>query len=208
MDSPESNVSNITINGVAIDILSSVFGSAASIYTGQPLDTIKVRLQVEGCSYLNPARCFVRTVREEGVRALWKGSVPALVGALSENSIAFALNGVLKKYISDVNSSFSGIVLAGGTTGIFSALALCPSDVLKCRSQVNHAGGREAGILHIAKDVLASHGLRGFYRGIGSQILRDIPFYAGFFGAYEFFCSFLKKNTSLKEEFTYFIAGG
>jgi hypothetical protein len=38
--------------------------------------------------------------------------------------------------------------------------------------------------------------------------LRDIPFYASFFGSYELICRYLKENSDLSDNQVYFISGG
>lgn len=43
--------------------------------------TVKVRMQARPDAFNGPIQCLLSTLREEGVRALWKGSVPALVRA-------------------------------------------------------------------------------------------------------------------------------
>ena len=88
------------------DIIASFAGSAACVYTGQPLDTIKVRMQVNAGKFGSPISSLLVSIKEEGVFSLWKGSTPALIGALAENTVAFAVNGMLKRLI-DNNNSFS-----------------------------------------------------------------------------------------------------
>jgi Mitochondrial carrier protein len=43
-----------------------------------PFDNIKTRLQSTGHNYRGMADCAVRTLREEGVTAFWRGSTPRL----------------------------------------------------------------------------------------------------------------------------------
>ena len=51
-------------------------------------------------------------------------------------------------------------------------------------------------------------GIQGLYTGIGAQVVRDIPFYASFFGSYDIICGLLKKHTSWNDTSIYFISGG
>jgi Mitochondrial carrier protein len=51
-------------------------------------------------------------------------------------------------------------------------------------------------------------GVRGLYTGIGAQVVRDIPFYASFFGSYDIICKVLKKSTDWNDTSIYFVAGG
>jgi len=166
------------------------------------------------------------TFREEGLRALWKGSVPALVGAVSENAVAFSVNQQLKRIIADMDgygfSSEGGgaagaeeslIVpfLTGGFTGIFTSAALCPSDVIKCKVQVSRAMLKTGETAMDAKEMLAhvlkQQGVKGLFVGLGAQFARDIPFYAFFFGTYELSLRTLKTHTTVPQEAAYLVAG-
>ncbi len=51
-------------------------------------------------------------------------------------------------------------------------------------------------------------GLRGLYTGMNAQILRDIPFYATFFGTYDFSCRYLRTTTAWNDTAVYFVSGG
>ena len=52
------------------DVVASVVGSAACVYTGQPFDTVKVRMQVSHWS--SSYECARSTFSNEGVVSLWK----------------------------------------------------------------------------------------------------------------------------------------
>jgi solute carrier family 25 (mitochondrial ornithine transporter) member 2/15 len=195
------------------DILASIVGSAACVYTGQPFDTVKVRMQVSHGEFKGPIECFRKTMMGEGIPALWKGSVPALMGALSENAVAFCINGNLKRILEIMRvdketPSAHEPFLAGGITGFCTAFVLCPSDVLKCRSQMSRARGISLTMSQLIKQTVKTQGVRGFYTGIGAQVMRDIPFYASFFGSYDLICRELKANTDWTDTGIYFTAGG
>ena len=51
----------------------------------------------------------------------------------------------------------------------------------------------------IVKDVLRTDGVLGFYRGISSTILREVPGYFFFFGGYEGTKYLLSKDSQDKE---------
>lgn len=192
------------------DVLASVIGSAACVYSGQPFDTVKVRLQVNPGEFSGFLDCLRKTARGEGITALWGGSTPAFMGAISENVMAFATNGLLKRvfHTGEENKSVFEPFFCGGVTGLFSATVLCPCDVVKCRTQVNGARGVSVGAASLAHKIWHTNGFRGLYRGFSSQLMRDVPFYASFFGSYEIICQALKEHTDLTETSVYFVAGG
>ena len=195
------------------DILASVVGSAACVYTGQPFDTVKVRMQVGGAEWASPMHCARSTFAKEGLASLWKGSVPAFIGALSENAVAFAVNGALKRILANANNGNANnsplqSFATGGFTGFCTAFVLCPCDVIKCRAQNNRSKGLESTFRDVLFSTIKKGGVRALYTWIGIQIIRDIPFYGSFFGSYDLFCTYLKKNTKMSDTSVYFVSGG
>jgi solute carrier family 25 (mitochondrial carnitine/acylcarnitine transporter), member 20/29 len=59
---------------------------------GHPFDTIKVRLQTSPKSrFKGPLDCVLQTLRKEGVRGVYKGATPPLVGWMFMDSMYAAL---------------------------------------------------------------------------------------------------------------------
>jgi len=57
----------------------SCIGGTASVYVGQPLDTVKVKMQTFPALYKNGWQCFATTLRQEGIaHGLYAGTVPSL----------------------------------------------------------------------------------------------------------------------------------
>ncbi len=64
-------------------------GGTASVYVGQPLDTVKVKMQTFPALYRNAFHCFRNTLKKEGItRGLYAGTVPSLAAQVihSNNS--------------------------------------------------------------------------------------------------------------------------
>uniref|UniRef100_A0A1A8FLA1 Solute carrier family 25 (Mitochondrial carrier, ornithine transporter) member 15a n=1 Tax=Nothobranchius korthausae TaxID=1143690 RepID=A0A1A8FLA1_9TELE len=72
-------------------------------------------------------------------------------------------------------------------------MVLCPTELVKCRLQAMHemeatgkvARGQKSTVGSVVKIVLKTRGPLGFYEGLTSTIVREIPGYFCFFGAYE-----------------------
>ncbi|KAI8846301.1 mitochondrial carrier domain-containing protein [Chytridium lagenaria] len=64
-----------------------------TVYTTMPLDVVKTKMQgIEArTEYKNTADCLVKTVRNEGVFALWKGATPRLGRLIFSGGIVFAV---------------------------------------------------------------------------------------------------------------------
>lgn len=143
--------SDSTHVAAAKDVVASIFGSASCVYTGQPLDTIKVRMQARPDAFSGMFQCLRKTLAEESIFSLWKGSTPALTGAVTENMVAFGVNEQLKRLFPD-ESHLKGVpppwwqpIAFGGATGMFTAIVLCPSDIVKCKVQVGRSIRGSAG---------------------------------------------------------------
>lgn len=75
-------------------------GGMAVVYLGQPLDTVKVKLQTFPNLYSGAWDCFKQTFRTEGFRrGLYAGTVPALIASVAENSVLFAAYGGCQKLV-------------------------------------------------------------------------------------------------------------
>ena len=68
----------------------AVAGSCMTLL-GQPFDTTKVRMQASASRYAGVLDCVRRTVASEGVLALYKGLVPALLASSSTAALRFGL---------------------------------------------------------------------------------------------------------------------
>ena len=158
-----------------------------SVYTGQPFDTVKVRMQVQSGQFKSTIDCFVQTFGKEGISALWRGSVPALTGALSENAMAFGVNGLLSRLRlfgkdDEENIAWSKKTLGrklepfvnGGITGAFTAIVLCPCDVVKCRAQLARAQGHEKSIKEIVQIALKTQGMAANSSTFNIRLIFDL----------------------------------
>ena len=191
------------------DAASGFVGGVGLTYVGMPFDTIKVRLQTTDASvFTSPLNAVTRTVREEGITALWRGSIPALTSALTENLVVFAANGIIRRAVmtltntrnkhkedeelEEFNNSkeeeqYLGLpkeMFIGGSSGFVSATAICPAEVLKCRLQANRSMTNRPTLFSTSKTLYQQEGMKGFFRGLPALWMRDIPFYIVFFTSY------------------------
>lgn len=61
------------------DAAAGVTGGVSLVMVGQPFDTVKVRMQTNSECYRGPWHCFTSTLKNEGIRGLYSGTVPALL---------------------------------------------------------------------------------------------------------------------------------
>lgn len=185
----------------AIGFTAGTMGATASVYTGQPLDTVKVKMQAFPDIYRSSVRCFLDTYRKDGVRrGLYAGTTPSLAANISENAVLFASLEFCKKGVASLLGAQSGDQLnplqnacAGSLAAVFSTFALCPTELVKCRLQAAREmaaqQGTEAfkhtGPWQMCGRILKSEGVLGFFKGFWPTFMREVPGYFFFFGGYE-----------------------
>lgn len=209
----ESSEDVISARAVTRDIFSATIGSVFCCYTGQPFDTVKVRMQTNPAVYSGIFRTVNKTSSEEGIRAFWKGAVPTAMGMALENAMAFGVNEALKRAFPDPNKAdpnqrpdLSRPFLMGAITGCCSALVLLPSEVVKAKTQVQ-VGDHSSN--EIFRKMMKKQGIRSMFTGFEAQLMRDGPFYAFFFGSYDLLCYLFRTNVpSMPDELNYFLSGG
>lgn len=201
VEGTKKHVNNIT-NGV-IDFIAGSLGGVALVYVGQPLDTVKVKMQTFPSIYKGMVDCFLKTLRTDGiVRGLYAGTTPAIVANVAENSVLFAAYGGCQKLVSHVlgvqkveDLSSLGNACAGFCAAFFSSLTLCPTELIKCKLQAvrevqnqtdtKNKIGMKIGPWELTRNILKEQGIRGMFTGLSSTIAREMPGYFFFFGGYE-----------------------
>ncbi|NP_001279827.1 mitochondrial ornithine transporter 1 isoform X1 [Callorhinchus milii] len=184
-----------------IDLTAGAAGGTACVYTGQPFDTVKVKMQTFPNLYKNVVDCVLKTYKESGVGGFYRGTTPALMAHISENAVLFLSYGFCQRIVRklsgmDNQSELSDIQKAasGSFASVFASLAICPTELVKCRLQAMHEmttsgklkPGHPSTAWAVIKDILRTDGPLGMYRGLSSTLLREMPGYFFFFGGYEF----------------------
>ncbi|KAK0167308.1 hypothetical protein PV327_004725 [Microctonus hyperodae] len=183
-----------------IDFCAGSLGGVAVVYVGQPLDTVKVKMQTFPAMYRGMADCFMKTLKNEGFsKGLYAGTIPAVVANVAENSVLFAAYGGCQKAIANITGKESvaelntfGNASAGFFAAFFSSLTLCPTELIKCRLQAMREvqltqtiKTQRIGPWNLTRQIVRANGIAGLFRGLSSTIAREMPGYFFFFGGYE-----------------------
>ncbi|XP_047579233.1 mitochondrial ornithine transporter 1 isoform X2 [Lutra lutra] len=148
--------------------------------------------------------CCLKTYSQVGFRGFYKGTSPALIANIAENSVLFMCYGFCQQVVRKVvglekQARLSDLqnAAAGSFASAFAALVLCPTELVKCRLQTMYemeSSGKIARshntVWSVVKSVLRKDGPLGFYHGLSSTLLREVPGYFFFFGGYELSRSF------------------
>ncbi|GBP35825.1 Mitochondrial ornithine transporter 1 [Eumeta japonica] len=137
-----SNIDGNLKSGV-IDFIAGSLGGIAVVYVGQPLDTVKVKMQTFPQLYNGMYDCLKRTLKNDGFyRGLYAGTTPAIMANVAENSVLFAAYGYCQKFVCTLTETESvdqlstlGNASAGFLAAFFSSFTLCPTELIKCQLQ-------------------------------------------------------------------------
>lgn len=191
-----------------VDLLAGSLGGAATVLVGQPLDTVKVKMQTFPKTYPNSLKCFAITLKNEGLfRGLYAGTTPSLAANVAENAVLFCAYGYCKKFVSSVTGRQGNdmTVLDKATSGFFAAFfssfALCPTELIKCKLQaIKETNSKPITATALTKHIIKTQGIRGMYNGLTSTIAREMPGYFAFFGGIEGTKRLLVNYTRIEDE--------
>jgi len=192
-------------------LISGTFSGACSVIAGQPLDTVRVRMQTSPHKFSTITSTFIKTIKEERIFSLYKGVSPALTCATIENAVVFAANRQIENiyrtnFLNGDKSplSLTSSAVIGGLSGIFSAIAISPPEMIKVRMQadsIKENGTRKyKGSIDCIIKSSSESGILGLFRGLPAQLARDIPFNFVFFGGYATVSDSLVKIKNLKSK--------
>lgn len=196
-----ASVSEISFVGT---FASSAFAACFAELCTVPLDTAKVRLQLQRKTNLEEGmglpkyRGLLGTLatiaREEGLLSLWKGVVPGLHRQFLYGGLRIGLYEPVKVFISggfyvgDV-SIFSKI-LAALITGALAIAVANPTDLVKVRLQVDGsllpgAPMRYSGAMDAYFTIVKQEGVAALWTGIGPNIARNAIINAAELASYD-----------------------
>ena len=118
-------------------------------------------------------------VAKEGVRGLYRGIVPNLIGITPEKAIKLAVNDFSREYwaertkVSEDKLAIQYGMLSGATAGFCQVIATNPMEIVKIQMQVAGAQKLAPGEKRpTAMGIVRSLGLRGLYRGTPATLMR------------------------------------
>ncbi|WJX88553.1 Folate transporter 1, chloroplastic [Trifolium repens] len=179
-----------------------------------PVWVVKTRLQLQ--TPLHQTRpysglydAFRTIMREEGFSALYRGIVPGLFLQVSHGAIQFTAYEELRKTIVDLKSKGSetqhqnpdqllnsvDYAVLGATSKVAAILLTYPFQVIRSRLQQRPGGDgrpRYMDSWHVVKETARFESVRGFYKGITPNLLKNVPASSITFIVYENVLKLLK----------------
>uniref|UniRef100_A0A0E0MBH0 EF-hand domain-containing protein n=1 Tax=Oryza punctata TaxID=4537 RepID=A0A0E0MBH0_ORYPU len=162
----------ISTGSVLKSALAGGLASALSTSVMHPIDSMKTRVQASSLSFPD----LVSTLPQVGLRGLYRGSIPAILGQFSSHGLRTGIFEASKLVLKSVAPTLPDIQvqsLSSFCSTILGTAVRIPCEVLKQRLQAgifNNVG--EAIVGTMQKD-----GPKGFFRGTGATLCREVPFY-------------------------------
>ncbi|KAJ8543334.1 hypothetical protein K7X08_005857 [Anisodus acutangulus] len=156
---------------ILVKIASGAFSGAVATALTNPMEILKVRLQMNTRSSVGPIHEMRRIASEEGVRALWKGVGPAMARAATLTASQLATYDESKQAIikyTPLEEGFHLHLISSTIAGTVSTLMTAPMDMVKTRLMLQRessCAGMYRNGLHCAYQVLRSEGPSGLYKG-------------------------------------------
>jgi solute carrier family 25 carnitine/acylcarnitine transporter 20/29 len=166
-------------------------GGIAQVLIGQPFDIVKVRLQASSAAQgleNNAWDCFRKIVRYEGGPfALWKGTLPPLMGVGAAVSIQFGVNEKTKYFMKKLTGlselKIQHLFGCGMVAGLANALVAIPVEHTRIRMQIQ--GNSSTSLINCVKKIIKANGIGGLYKGGVPTLWRESIAFGIYFSMYE-----------------------
>ncbi|XP_066248454.1 calcium-binding mitochondrial carrier protein Aralar1 isoform X3 [Euwallacea similis] len=161
------------------EILSGACAGGSQVIFTNPLEIVKIRLQVAG-EIAGGAKVRAWTVvKELGLFGLYKGARACLLRDVPFSAIYFPAYAHTKASMADETGYNHPLTLlvAGAIAGVPAASLVTPADVIKTRLQVVARAGQTTytGVLDAARKIYSEEGFRAFWKGSVARVFRSSP---------------------------------
>ncbi|XP_063244226.1 mitochondrial carrier protein Rim2 [Bacillus rossius redtenbacheri] len=172
----------------------SCAGFVASTATN-PIWFVKTRLQLDFArngQRMTAAQCIKRIYAQRGLVGFYKGITASYFG-ISETVIHFVIYEAIKAKLiayrghqhddTKTSKDFLEFMMAGATSKTIASCIAYPHEV--ARTRLREEGSKYRAFWQTLATVVQEEGYRGLYRGLGTQLVRQIPNTAIMMSTYE-----------------------
>ncbi|KAK1805066.1 hypothetical protein P4O66_019423 [Electrophorus voltai] len=153
-------------------------GGSQVIFTN-PLEIVKIRLQVAGEITTGPRVSALSVMRDLGFFGLYKGAKACFLRDIPFSAIYFPCYAHVKAALADDEGRVGPgrLLLAGAVAGMPAASLVTPADVIKTRLQVAARAGQTtySGLIDCFWKILREEGPRTFWKGAAARVFRSSP---------------------------------
>lgn len=172
------------------EMLAGGCAGASQVMFTNPLEIVKIRLQVAGELASQERVSAIQVVRSLGFFGLYKGAQACLMRDVPFSAIYFPAYAHLKLSFADetgYNSPWS-LLTAGAIAGMPAASLVTPADVIKTRLQVVARSGQTKydGVIDATRKIYAEEGFKAFWKGSIARMCRSSPQFGVTLATYEY----------------------
>ncbi|KAK3823527.1 MAG: mitochondrial carrier domain-containing protein [Benniella sp.] len=163
-------------------VLAAMSAGATSTTITNPLWVIKTRFMTQNehtpYRYNNTLHAFTTIYKVEGYRGFYKGLGSSLMG-ITHVALQFPLYEKLRQWLKSRDTdhvSSTNILIASSTSKMAASIATYPHEVIRTRLQNQSTyPPKYKGIIHACKLIYQEEGIRAFYKGMPTNLLRTVP---------------------------------
>eukprot|EP01065_Artemidia_motanka_P034970 TRINITY_DN42947_c0_g1_i1.p2 TRINITY_DN42947_c0_g1~~TRINITY_DN42947_c0_g1_i1.p2 ORF type:complete len:303 (+),score=85.52 TRINITY_DN42947_c0_g1_i1:68-976(+) len=160
------------------------FSACCGATTTNPVDVVKIRMQIDGEAakregrprrYTGMTSGMSAIFKAEGMRGLYKGIGASLCREASYSGIRFGAYETFKELFGakdPKNTPLWKKLAAGASAGAFGSAIANPCDLVKIRMQSDVEGTRYRNVFSAWGDIVRAEGVRGLYVGVAQTVQR------------------------------------
>ena len=164
-------------NAALINFVAGAVSSVLSKTSTAPLERVKIINQMHTSKPPSVMRSLITIYTTEGFRGLLRGNLVNLMKSSPENAVKLMVFEKVKELFphgAEKPLNSAQLFIAGAVGGVAAHASCFPLEVLKTK-MAGSKHGTYNGLFDCISKVYASHGIRGFYRGLGAVTLSTIP---------------------------------
>jgi len=194
------------VSGFLLDFLMGGVSAAVSKTAAAPIERVKLLIQNQdemiksgrlSEPYKGIGDCFSRTMKDEGVIALWRGNTANVIRYFPTQALNFAFKDYFKRLFNFKKDKdgywkwFAGNLASGGAAGASSLLFVYSLDYARTRlandAKAAKKGGERQfnGLIDVYRKTIKSDGIAGLYRGFNISCVGIIVYRGLYFGMYD-----------------------
>ncbi|KAK8384570.1 hypothetical protein O3P69_014268 [Scylla paramamosain] len=164
---------------LASEIIAGGCAGGSQVVFTNPLEIVKIRLQVAGEIATAQKPSALMVVKDLGLFGLYKGVRACLLRDVPFSAIYFPVYAHSKWLLADENGYNSpwSLLIAGAIGGVPAASLTTPADVIKTRLQVAARAGQTtySGVFDAARKIWREEGTKAFWKGAPARVFRSSP---------------------------------
>jgi solute carrier family 25 folate transporter 32 len=196
----------------SVHMAAAASAGAATLLVTNPLWVVKTRMQTQDLQlrrppgvasalrvpYTSTLNALVRIAREEGVHGLYSGLAASMFGIVHV-AIQFPLYEYSKSRIAARTDRVSNdltaaeLVVTSAASKMVASTVTYPHEVVRSYMHITPGSGPLQGLVDACRTVWREDGVRGFYRGCATNLLRTTPAAALTFTSFELIARTLRR---------------